>query len=38
MPLNFGERENKVIKIEDTTVEKKKLKGLGIDLVQQNKR
>ena len=38
MPLNFGERENKVIKIQDTTVQKKKISKLGLELVQQNKR
>lgn len=36
--LNFEERENKVIKIEDTTVQKKKVKGMGIEVVQQVKR
>lgn len=49
MPLNLSknnyfsdetetERKNKIIKIEDNVIEKKKIKGIGLELVQMNRR
>lgn len=38
MSLNLEEHQTKVVKIDDTITQKKKLRGIGVEVVQQVKR